>query len=129
MVALRPPRSAQAKPFYENDIPSQAPKSRVARDRRKKNVVNRVLENPLIQRVSYEQYRDKVRDVYDGPKGAMLATCSMLSLHIAFGERLFRKRRFDLHGAKRILDVGSGAGQIARHLLKYADRDAANHLL
>jgi len=102
----------------------KAPKSRLAHDRRKKNVVNRVIENPLIQRVSYDQYRDKVRDVYDGPKGALLATCSMLSLHIAFGDRLFRKRRFELNGMKRILDVGSGAGQIARHLLKYADRDA-----
>jgi ubiquinone/menaquinone biosynthesis C-methylase UbiE len=26
--------------------------------------------------------------------------------------------------ARQILDVGSGGGQIARHLLKYADRDA-----
>jgi ubiquinone/menaquinone biosynthesis C-methylase UbiE len=37
---------------------------------------------------------------------------------------MLRERRFDLRGAKRILDVGSGAGQIAKHLLKYADADA-----
>lgn len=92
--------------------------------KRKKSVINRLVENPLIGRVSYEQYRDKVRDVYDGPQGALLATASLLSLHIAFGERLFRKRRFELAGAKKILDVGSGAGQIAKHLLKYADADA-----
>jgi len=87
-------------------------------------VVNRLIENRLFKTVSYEQYREKVRDVYDGPQGAILATCSMLSLHTALGDRLFKERKFDLSGARRILDVGSGAGQIAKHLLKYADRDA-----
>jgi len=71
-----------------------------------------------------EARRDKVRDVYDGPQGALLATASMLSGHVAYGDRLLRQRKFDLRGAKQILDVGSGAGQIARHLLKYADHDA-----
>jgi ubiquinone/menaquinone biosynthesis C-methylase UbiE len=83
--------------------------------------INRLLESDLIRRVSYDEYRTKVQNVYGGPKGAMLATCSMLSLHIPLGERLFRTRRFDLSGMKSILDVGSGAGQIARHLLKYSD--------
>lgn len=92
------------------------------RDRAK--VVNRLIEHRLFKTVSYEQYREKVRDVYDGPQGAILATCSMLSLHTALGDRLFKERKFDLSGARRILDVGSGAGQIAKHLLKYADRDA-----
>ncbi|HEY2839070.1 MAG TPA: class I SAM-dependent methyltransferase [Pirellulales bacterium] len=95
---------------------------RQAKDRRK--VFNKFVENKLIERVSYEEYRDKVRDVYDGPQGALLATASLLSGHIAAGDRLLRKRRFDLRGAKQILDVGSGAGQIAKHLLKYADYDA-----
>jgi 2-polyprenyl-3-methyl-5-hydroxy-6-metoxy-1,4-benzoquinol methylase len=83
--------------------------------------INRLLENDLIRRVSYDEYRTKVQHVYGGPKGAMLATCGMISLHIPLGERLFRTRRFDLRGMKSILDVGSGAGQIARHLLKYSD--------
>ena len=82
---------------------------------------NRLLEHPLIKRVSFEEYRQKVRHVYDGPQGAILATCSMLSLHSPLGERLFRERKFDLRGAKHILDVGSGAGQLVRHLLKYSD--------
>lgn len=86
--------------------------------------INRLIEHPLINRVSYEEYRSKVRDVYDGPQGAMLATCSMLSLHLMLGERLLRQRKFDLRGARRILDVGSGAGQIAKHLLKFADPEA-----
>jgi ubiquinone/menaquinone biosynthesis C-methylase UbiE len=82
------------------------------------------LENRLIRRVSFEEYREKVRDVYDGPQGALLAACSMISLHTPLGARLFRERQFDLHGLRRILDVGSGAGQIAKHLLKYSDPEA-----
>jgi ubiquinone/menaquinone biosynthesis C-methylase UbiE len=87
----------------------------------RKPVLNRLLEHRLIGQVSFEEYREKVRDVYDGPQGALLATCSMLSLHTSLGARLFREKKFDLHGARRILDVGSGAGQIAKHLIKYAD--------
>jgi ubiquinone/menaquinone biosynthesis C-methylase UbiE len=79
------------------------------------------LEDSLITRVSYEEYKEKVRDVYDGPKGAMLATCSLLSLHAPLGARMFRERKFDLSGVRSILDVGSGAGQLVRHVLKYAD--------
>ncbi len=88
------------------------------------NKFNKIVENDLISRVSYEEYREKVRDVYDGPQGALLATASLLSGHIAAGDRLLRERKFDLRGAKQILDVGSGAGQIAKHVLKYADNDA-----
>jgi ubiquinone/menaquinone biosynthesis C-methylase UbiE len=84
----------------------------------------RLLENNLISRVSFEEYQEKVRDVYDGPQGAMLPYCSLLSLHTLLGERLFKERKFDLSGVRNILDVGSGAGQIAKHLLKYADPEA-----
>lgn len=86
--------------------------------------IKRLVEDDLIRRVSYDEYREKVKDVYGGPKGAMLATASMLSLHIPLGKRLFRNRKFDLRGMKSILDVGSGAGQIVQHLLDYADVDA-----
>jgi ubiquinone/menaquinone biosynthesis C-methylase UbiE len=84
---------------------------------------NRIVENDLIQRVSADEYRDKIRDVYDGRKGAFLATASKVSLHIQLGRRLIRTRKFDVRGLKSILDVGSGAGQIAGHLLEFADRD------
>ncbi len=97
---------------------------RSARPRERRKVFNELLEHRLIKRVSFEEYRAKVRDVYDGPQGAVLATCSMLSGHTALGQRLFTKRKFDLHGARRILDVGSGAGQIAKNLVKHADREA-----
>src|SRR4030042_1751317 len=101
-----------------------ADRRRPSSPRQRRKVFNRLVEHRLIDRVSFEEYRGKVRDVYDGPQGAILATCSLLSLHTALGERLFQKRKFDLRGARRILDVGSGAGQIARHLLKYADAEA-----
>ncbi len=100
------------------------PKRRKPRPAGGRKVLVKLVENDLIKRVSYEEYRDKVRDVYGGPQGALLATASLLSLHVHLGDRLLRERRFDLRGAKSILDVGSGAGQIAKHLLKYADADA-----
>lgn len=87
-------------------------------------ILKSLVEDKLIRRVSYEQYREKVCDKYSGPQGALLATASLLSLHTPMGERLLRERKFDLRGAQRILDVGSGAGQIASHLLKYADEGA-----
>jgi ubiquinone/menaquinone biosynthesis C-methylase UbiE len=89
----------------------------------RKQALKRLIENDLIRRVSDEEYRKKVRRVYGGPQGALLSTASMLSLHIPLGERLFRKRKFDLRGMTSILDVGSGAGQLAQHVLKYCDAD------
>ena len=86
--------------------------------------LHKLISSDLIGRVSEEEYRTKVKRVYGGPKGALLTTASMLSLHLPLGERLFRSRKFDLRGLRSILDVGSGAGQIARHLLKYSDPEA-----
>ena len=96
-----------------------------AQRRALRNSLNRLVANNLWERVSYHEYRNQVRRVYAGPKGALLWMCSLVSLHAPLGDRLLRSRRFDLRGAKRILDVGSGAGQILRHLLKYADADAS----
>jgi ubiquinone/menaquinone biosynthesis C-methylase UbiE len=86
---------------------------------------NRIVENDLIHRVSADEYRDKIKNVYGGRKGALLATASKMSLHIQLGRRLIRTRKFDLRGMKSILDVGSGAGQIAGHLLEFADPNAS----
>lgn len=112
MVVNSPHFDSSSEPSMEN---SQA---------RRRSVINRFLESRLSERLTYEEYREKVRHVYDGPRGAVLAVCSMLSGHLALGERLLRDRRFDLRGVRNILDVGSGAGQIAQHLLKYADPEA-----
>jgi len=74
-----------------------------------------------MERVSFSDYQDKVRRVYAGPKGALLSLSSLVSLHSPLGNRLFRKRIFDLSGVKNLLDIGSGAGQILRHVIRYAD--------
>jgi len=105
-------------------LPTRKKRTKSSRPARPNRIL-KLLENDLISRVSYDEYREKVRDVYGGPQGALLATASLLSLHIHLGDRLLRERRFGLRGAKSILDVGSGAGQIAKHLLKYADVDAS----
>jgi SAM-dependent methyltransferase len=92
--------------------------------KRRRKVFNRLVETKVWEKVSYTEYREQVRSVYAGPKGAVLWACSLCSLHTPLGDRMLRRRQFDLRGRKRILDVGSGAGQIVGHLLKYADRDA-----
>ena len=90
--------------------------------------LNRIVENDFIHRVSADEYREKIKDVYGGKQGALLATASHLSMHIQLGRRLFRTRKFDLRGMKSILDVGSGAGQIAGHLLGFLRSGDSNHL-
>jgi ubiquinone/menaquinone biosynthesis C-methylase UbiE len=104
--------------------PESRRKMHATSTREHRTIFNRLFESRLINDVSYEEYRRKVRHVYDGPKGALLAVCSFISGHTLLGDRLLRKRKFDLRGARNILDVGSGAGQIAKHLLKYADPEA-----
>lgn len=96
----------------------------VARDENTMSVLKRIVENDLIRRVSPDEYRDKIKDVYGGRQGALLATASKISLHIQLGRRLIRTRKFDLRGMKSILDVGSGAGQIAGHLIEFSDPEA-----
>jgi ubiquinone/menaquinone biosynthesis C-methylase UbiE len=112
----RPPAHPRAPSERKRPAPRPRGKS--------KKGLQRLIEDRLYQKVSYTEYREKVRNVYDGPKGALLAACSMISLHMPLGARLLRERKFDLRGARQILDVGSGAGQIAKHLLRYADREA-----
>jgi ubiquinone/menaquinone biosynthesis C-methylase UbiE len=88
------------------------------------SALKRVVENDLIDRVPPDEYKDRIKHVYGGPQGAFLSTASRISLHIRMGRRIIGSRQFDIRGMKSILDIGSGAGQIAEHLLKYADRDA-----
>jgi ubiquinone/menaquinone biosynthesis C-methylase UbiE len=88
------------------------------------STLKQIVENDLIDRTSPDEYREKIKHVYGGPQGAFLATASKISFHIPLGRRLIRTRMFDVRGMKSMLDVGSGAGQIAGHLLEFGDRDA-----
>lgn len=47
----------------------------------------------------------------------------MISLHEPLVGHMLRQRKFDVSGRRSILDVGSGAGQILRHLIKITDSD------
>lgn len=93
------------------------------RNREKGKGLRRMVESSGIRRLSLDQYRSHIRQIYDGPAGAVLAVGSLLSLHEPLIGRVLRKRRFDVSQSQSILDVGSGAGQILRHLLKETDSE------
>jgi ubiquinone/menaquinone biosynthesis C-methylase UbiE len=86
--------------------------------------LRKLVEFKGIRRQSLLQYRNHVRQLYDGPAGAVLALGSMLSLHEPLVGHVLRARKFDVSSSKRILDVGSGAGQILGHLIKVTDADS-----
>lgn len=88
-----------------------------------KQQVRRLTEFRGIRRQSLNNYQSSVRRLYDGPRGAVLKYSSLLSLHEPLMGQLFRSRRFDASRFGTILDVGSGAGQIIRHLLRTTSDD------
>ena len=91
---------------------------------RKKHPLSRFLEFKGINRLPVGQYRNHIRNLYDGPAGAVLALGSMISLHEPLVGHLLRSRKFDVTQHETILDVGSGAGQILRHLLRRTQSSA-----
>lgn len=84
----------------------------------------KLLEFKEIRSADLGRFRQVSRQVYDGPAGAMLAFASVVSLHEPLLGALLRRGTFDASRFGRILDVGSGAGQILGHLLKEARPDA-----
>ena len=101
-----------------------APPTNEPAPKKRKRGLRRFVEFKGIRRLSFRQYRDNVRQLYDGPAGAMLALGSMISLHEPLVGHIFRSGRFEVRKHANILDVGSGAGQILRHLLKETAPDA-----
>src|SRR5262245_4878492 len=91
--------------------------------RRAHATIRRLVGFPGIHRLAPQQYRSRIRHLYDGPAGAVLVMGSLLSLHEPLMGRIFRSRKFDVSGYRNILDVGSGAGQILGHLLKRTRSD------
>lgn len=77
-----------------------------------------------IKKNEFGKYQKSVRSLYDGPQGAVLHLSSIFSLHEPLMGQLFKSGRFDAARFDRILDVGSGAGQIIRHLLETSRPDA-----
>ena len=95
-----------------------------AHDKKSSRRLRRIVEFKGFRRLSFRQYRNSIRSLYDGPAGAVLAMGSMLSLHEPLVGNLLKRGRFDVTQSQRILDVGSGAGQILRHLLKLTQPSA-----
>lgn len=67
----------------------------------------------------------RVRQLYDGPAGGWLAIGSLASLHQPLLGRLMRRGDIELGRFRRVLDVGTGAGQILKHLLRLTSPDAS----
>ncbi len=86
--------------------------------RPRKRALRRFVEFKGMRRQSLRQYRDHVRQLYDGPAGAVLAIGSVMSLHEPLVGHMFRSKKFDVGQFQSVLDIGSGAGQILGHLLK-----------
>lgn len=82
------------------------------------------LEFKGVHKETPEKYRTRIRSLYDGSQGAWLATASWLSLHEPLMGRVFSRREYDVSGCHQLLDLGCGAGQIVRHLLRAAPSDA-----
>jgi ubiquinone/menaquinone biosynthesis C-methylase UbiE len=91
---------------------------------RTKHPLSRFFEFKGMNRLTIGQYRNHIRSLYDGPAGAVLALGSMISLHEPLVGHLLRSRKFDVTQHETILDVGSGAGQILRHLLRRTQSSA-----
>ena len=79
---------------------------------------------PAMKTLAPRLYRDRVKSLYDGPKGAGLAIASLVSMHSPLVGRMFDRREFDVTTAQSILDIGSGAGQIIKHLVRCAPENA-----
>lgn len=86
--------------------------------RKRRNPLAKLVEFRGIRRLALPKYRNKVKKMYDGPAGAVLAIGSFLSLHEPLIGNLLKHKKFDVSNFNRILDVGSGAGQILKHLIK-----------
>jgi SAM-dependent methyltransferase len=70
------------------------------------------------------EYREFVRDHYDGLPGALTAVTGVLTGHEALAGKLISPSGFDVRGCKSILDAGCGNGRYTHFLLREADSDA-----
>jgi ubiquinone/menaquinone biosynthesis C-methylase UbiE len=90
----------------------------------KKSVKRRFAGFPAMKTLSLQKYQERVKSLYDGPAGAVLAAASLVSLHLPLMSRMFRVRKFDVSNVRSVLDIGSGAGQILGQLVRFVPKDA-----
>jgi ubiquinone/menaquinone biosynthesis C-methylase UbiE len=89
-----------------------------------KSPLKSALESKLPSRRPLAEYKDFVREHYDGPAGALTSITGHLTGHDRLAGRLIRPDGFDVRGCKHILDAGCGNGRYSVYLLKTADPDA-----
>lgn len=98
--------------------PPTSTRARVAK------TLRRLVQFKGMERTSPGQYRNRIRRLYDGPQGAVIKFSSVLSLHDPLVGRLLSSGQFDIGRFQTILDVGSGSGQILKHMLRHTARDS-----
>lgn len=89
-----------------------------------KRLFRKMVESKGIKRLPFQKYRDSIQNHYDGPAGAMLAFASLVSLHEPLIGQLIKGKKYDVTQKQSLLDVGSGAGQILKFLLKETGAEA-----
>lgn len=114
-VATRRPASSGLEVASVSNVPPAPPPTSHKNGRERP--LRRLIEFKGIRRLNVNQYKHRIRDLYDGPAGAVLALGSLISLHEPLVGRMLRKGKFDVTRFNSILDIGSGAGQILRHLI------------
>lgn len=77
-----------------------------------------------LQKHSFAEYRDFIKDHYDGFAGRLTSFTGLVTGHEALAGRLIRPEAFDVRGCKHILDAGCGNGRYSKFLLRWADPDA-----
>src|SRR5439155_13141969 len=83
-----------------------------------------VIESKKPRRWSFADYRQYIRNYYDGFAGKLTGFTGLVTGHETLAGRLIRPSAFDVRGCKRILDAGCGNGRYTRFLLREADPDA-----
>jgi SAM-dependent methyltransferase len=86
--------------------------------------LGQALESAEPRRRPFGEYRDFIRDHYDGLPGALTAVTGLVTGHEALAGRLIRPGAFDVRGCKCILDAACGNGRYSKFLLRHADPDA-----
>lgn len=86
--------------------------------------LKKAIESKKVTRQPFGEYREFIRDRYDGIAGKLTGFTGLVTGHEALAGRLIRPSAFDVRGCKRILDAGCGNGRYSKFLLRWADDDA-----
>lgn len=65
-----------------------------------------------------------IRDLYDGPAGALLEFTGLVTGHDVLAGQIINPDVFDVRGCKKLLDAACGNGRYSKHVLRQADPDA-----